>query len=67
MLFWFLRYRHAILEAIAQSEFESFRLMLETVENPYYKADTAENILRIIKEFSIQSGGKKKFFDLNCL
>ena len=59
--------RHAILEAIAQSESESFRCMLETVENPYYKADTAENILRIIKEFPIQNGGKKKFFDLNCL
>ena len=59
--------RHAILEALAQSESPEYRRVVEKAENPYFKAGTAENILRIIKSFPIENGGKKKFFDLECV
>ncbi|MBO4643807.1 MAG: UDP-N-acetylglucosamine 2-epimerase (hydrolyzing) [Alphaproteobacteria bacterium] len=53
-----------ILRAIRKSYDPAFRETLKSVENPYDKKATAENILRILKTCELKDIVRKKFHDI---
>ncbi|XDD45080.1 UDP-N-acetylglucosamine 2-epimerase [Leptospira sp. WS39.C2] len=56
--------KQSILEGIKYLYSKEFQSILATVENPYGKGNTTENILMVLKNISWDSLKNKKFYDL---
>lgn len=61
-------YRDAIKEAAQKAMSEAFKISLKNLINPYGDGDTADKIVKILKEIDFKQKEKlikKKFFDIN--
>ena len=56
--------KQSITAAIEQAYTPEFQNMLETVVNPYSKANTAANIMTVLKTAVLSNTLEKKFYDL---
>lgn len=56
--------KQSITAAIEQAYTPEFQNMLETVVNPYSKANTAANIMSVLKTAVLSNTLEKKFYDL---
>jgi GDP/UDP-N,N'-diacetylbacillosamine 2-epimerase (hydrolysing) len=55
--------RDAIAQALQQLYSPAFQAMLETVSNPYGDGGASEKIVRVIKDYPLESILKKPFYD----
>ncbi|HEY9062159.1 MAG TPA: UDP-N-acetylglucosamine 2-epimerase [Pseudobacteroides sp.] len=61
-------YKDAIKEAAGKAMSEAFKIGLKNLTNPYGDGDTADKIVKILKEIDFKEKEKlikKKFFDIN--
>ncbi len=56
--------KEEILNAILQIYTDKFRKKLEQAKNPYEKANTAQNIVDILKSVDLKASLEKQFYDL---
>jgi len=62
---WCADNKEEIRKATVAALSEQFQSLVRSVINPYYKADTAKNIVRIIEKIEIENTTKKKFNDVD--
>jgi GDP/UDP-N,N'-diacetylbacillosamine 2-epimerase (hydrolysing) len=56
--------KEAILQALRRALSPKFRQIIQDIENPYEKEDTAKNIKGILKQFDAKNILKKEFYDI---
>ena len=55
----------SIQKAIKKLTSKEFQEILKTVENPYYRPNTCEKIIKVIKEFDLGTSTQKSFYDVD--